>query len=451
MTGEAIDLFGYQRTAVDDIVARMNEGRRVVAVSPTGSGKTVMGAAVLRRRGVRSLWIAHRIELLRQARDELVAAGFPRDSVGIISGAETENPEAEVLVASIGSLGSRGVPDGIEQVVIDEAHRSAARTYRALLIELAGVPLLGLTATPWRLDGRGLDDTFDELLEVSGPTELIAAGFITQPVTYGLPYERAMEMVADLKVSGTDYSVKPLGRAMMRGSLMGDVVSECARLAPGQRTIVFAASREHGRALADRFREAGRSTAYLDGRTPDRARARIIRELRSGETEVVVNIDVLSEGFDCPPVKCIALARPTRSVTRFLQYVGRATRPFEGMRPVVLDHAGNCWRHGLPEAEREWSLKGRRKYARHGVAPLKRCDCCGAMLPIAAVVCPECGADALRDASGRDEADVELEPLAWPEAHVKRARTVLQRIAEREGRGETWVRRTLEQMQAAVA
>lgn len=443
-----IELRGYQERAVKALPRLLARHRRVVAVSPTASGKTVIGAALIQKmRGKRVLWIAHRIELLRQAREKLIAAGVPEHEVGILSGPDKRNEGARVLVASVSMLTHRDVKPA-DLIVVDEAHRIAARSYQTAIEAMPDAWVLGLTATPWRLDGKPLEGAFDHMLVVAGQTELIVDDFIAKPITYGIPRAKARGLVAGVRTSRGDYDSGALGRAMGKRRLMGDIVKESARLAPGEKTIVFAVNREHGRALAQRFKKAGRATEYLDGETSASDRAAILQRLAKGATEVVVNIDVLSEGFDCPAVKCIVLARPTRSLTRFLQYVGRAARPYKGRRPIVIDHAGNCWLHGLPEQEREWSLTRPERGHRTGDGPVKQCPECEAMIPALARECPECGAEQPRNESGLNEEQAQLEKLAAAEKQRQALIERLKKLAKERGLPDRWVRSTAERISA---
>ncbi len=436
-----------QALAVDTLVKLLATRRTVCAVAPTGSGKTVVGAALIsRRRGTRVLWLAHRYELLTQAMAQLVAAGVPVGEVGLLSGVKKKNADARVLVASVGMFNFRDAPSDVQLIVIDECHRVEAASYQAILAELPDARVLGLTATPQRLDGKPLKDSFNELLVMGGQTELIAAKRIASPVTYGVPYDKARKLIAGVKSQLGDYQVGQLGRAM-KGKLMGDVVAETCRLAPGLRTLVFAVNREHGRALAERYKVAGRATEYLDGETPAEERRDIITRLESGETEVIVNIDVLTEGFDCPAVKCIVLARPTKSLTRFLQYCGRASRLYEGKRPIIIDNAGNCWRFGLPNAERTWTLEGRPKGESEQLA-VKLCKECEAMIPIAAQTCPECGAEQPVHERELEEQRAELERLKAADDDRERMRGVLRKLAAVKGLGEDWVELALREAAA---
>jgi DNA repair protein RadD len=443
----------YQRLAVLALARLLVEFRSVCGVAPTGSGKTVIAAMLLTAyprngfRKMRVLWVAHRIELLKQAYDQLRAAGVPASELGLFSGPKKINLGARILVAGIDSMRSADFGK-FDLIVVDECHRIEATSYQALIEDQPQAMLLGLTATPWRLDGKSLNGTFAKLHVMAKVTELIVDGYIAKPHTYGVPQEKAREMVRGVRSMAGDYAPGQLGKAMMRGTLMGDVVSECARLAPGLRTLVFAATREHGKALTTRFKHAKRSVEYLDGETPSGERAAMLRRLASGETEVVVNVDVLTEGFDCPSVKCIVMARPTKSLTRFLQYCGRASRKHGNKRPIILDHAGNCHRRGfgLPCDERDWDGLWVRPDNDDGGgdSPVKQCSACGEMIHAAARECPECGAEQPVEKRELEEQAAKLELLQARKAESERRLGVLRQIAKARGLGEAWVKEAAE-------
>jgi DNA repair protein RadD len=438
----------YELKAVRELPRLLRKHRRVVAVAPTGSGKTVIAAALVRAmRGKRALWLAHRIELLKQALEQLIAAGVPASSLGLLAGIGSvelrdgtrigQNENASIIVASVDMFrGGREVPR-CELIVVDEAHRTMAATYRGILDQRPRAQVLGLTATPWRLDGEPLGDVFEHLHVMAESVELIADKFIAAPRVYGVPREKARAIVKGLKSGNGDYVGKDAERSAMR-YLMGDVVSECSRLAPGARTLVFATTRKHGRALTKRFKRSGRRAEYLDGDTPANERAAMLARLESGETEVIINVDVLAEGFDCPPVKCIALARPTRSLTRFLQQCGRASRPFGNKRPVILDHAGNCYRFGLPQSPREWSLTDESKASGGGDPVVKQCPECEEMIPAACKICPECGAEQPMPEREIEEQRAKLEELAALKTEMEAARERVAAVARERGAGAKW-------------
>jgi superfamily II DNA or RNA helicase len=443
-----VKLRDYQERAVTDLVKRVAAPCRVVAVSPTGSGKSVIGAAVVQRiRGKRVLWVAHRRELLRQARTELLAAGVPESDVGILSGTDKDNAGARVLVASIG-LAARDVPSA-DLVVIDEAHRAAAATYRHILG--GQLHVLGLTATPWRLDGTPMGDVFNEMLVVASQEELIADGWLARPETYGIPRDKMKTL--GLRRGKSDYTGASLDAASKRTALVGDVVKETQRLAAGRQTLVFAVNRAHGQKLAAAFKRAGRAVAYLDGETPSDERDRITSELRDGMIQIVVNVDVLSEGFDCPLVSCIAIARPTRSRTRFLQYCGRAARivPGNKRRAIILDHAGNCYTHLLPGVDYAWSLDGGAE-RETGEEPNRQCAECERMIPLSCKTCPHCAAEQPATKRERQEAaahDADLERLAIGKAEREAIRGRLVEVAARRRLPKEWIDQVIRELPGA--
>lgn len=432
----------YQEHAARELSKAFCEHKRVLGVAPTGSGKTVIAVAFILKSGHRRvLWVAHRIELLRQAVKQLKKAGVPPVDIGILSGSDKDNPTARILVASVDMFRKRLVPQ-VDLIVLDEAHRGAARSYQDIIYARPEAEVLGLTATPERLDGKPLGDTFGGMVIMAETVELVADGYIAQPACYGMPREKARELVRGVATGKRDYAQDALAKAMSSRTLMGDTVKECARLAPGKATIVFAVNRAHARALLERFLAAGRRGEYLDGNTGSTERKAIIARLASGETEVVVNVDVLSEGFDCKQVKCIALCRPTKSITLYLQQIGRASRPFNGIQPIVIDHAGNCWRFGLPDVPRKWSLTGNLDVAA-GAEPFRYCPVCRALNPLSSKVCAVCGSELPRTEREIEENDAALQRLVATEAERRSREAVLVKLAARRGLGRDWVQQQM--------
>ena len=422
----------YQKTAATRLAAKLRRSRAVVAVSPTGSGKTAIGVAAARAvKAKRVVWLAHRYELLAQAERHLLASGAAPDEIGWLSGRRSEQADAAFLLASIDMPADklRAALVSADLVVIDEAHRSRAPSYLKAIRVAKKAMLLGLTATPWRLDGAGLGTVYRELYLCATQSDLIADKYIAQPVTYGVPKDEAAELVRGVAVNAGDYAHAKLGAAMSRRSLMGKVVAEWERLALGRSTLVFAASREHARKLCQQFKRRGHAFAYLDGETPPAERDQRLADLASGALTGVVNVDVLIEGFDCPAVKCVVLARPTRSLTRYLQQVGRGSRRHGNMRPIVIDHAGNVWRFGLPEAERAWSLEDA---AVQKVRVGRNAD--GEMVEVE------------RTDEEIQEHEAELKRLAARADERDAARKRIELVAKEQGRPKTWVEGVMQRM-----
>lgn len=433
----------YQARAIANLERLFRRHRRVLAVSPTSSGKTVIAAHFLKKHPkARVLWVAHRVELLRQARAELIDAGVPEVDVGILTTAERENVTARILVTSVGMWRQRDLPPGIRWIVVDEAHRAAAKSYRSLLSALPKARVLGLTATPVRADRSPLGDIFQELLIVATPSELLARKILAKPRCFGIERDKARLIASVAGSGGRDWSAKSSARGMR--TMYGDIVADVRRLATGLQTLVFVATRDYGKRLCRRFLSNGLSAEYLDGYTSALERTAIVARLRSGATKIVINVDVLSEGFDCPPVKCVVLARPTRSLTRLLQQCGRAGRAHKRQRPIIIDSAGNFTRFPLPHFDHDWSLSvdGLPAIAPGGESPTKACADCLELIPTGCLLCPECGAEQPKS-DLVEERDLELIELRETDAENNRRLSVLRDLARANGKGESWVKQAL--------
>lgn len=436
---------GYQERAIAGLRRLFKEFRSVLAVAPTSSGKTVIAARfLLRYPKQRVLWVAHRVELLRQARAELIEAGVASRDIGILTSVERANPKARVLLTSVGMWRSNDLPKGIKWIVIDEAHRAAAASYRAIVDEAPKANILGLTATPTRMDRSPLGDLFEELLVASTPTFLMQAGFLPEPRCYGVEKGRAQLIAKSLRSSGGDYT--PASAVKSMRTMYGDIIAEVKRLSEGRQTIIFAVNRAHGKKLLGRFLASGFTAEYLDGDTEDADRVAIIARLSSGETQIVVNVEVLCEGFDCPPVKCVVLARPTRSLTRLLQQCGRAGRKYKGQTPIIIDSAGNFTRFPLPDFDYEWSL------TEDGIAPkqgggARSKTCCNArcrrLIAAACPACPFCKKPQPIEERELDEQRVRLVELKRTEAERERRAKVITQIAKTRGKGPRWIQQAL--------
>lgn len=369
----------YQLNAIQAAISLILMGkRRLILLSPTGSGKTVMAAMLVLRaiaKGKRVLFLAHRRELIEQTVDKLVAAGVLNFGV-IMAGNRLNNANAPVQVASIQTLIRRELPPA-DLILIDECHRAAARQYQSVIANYPKAVVIGLTATPERTDGKGLDDLFDDMVVVETVPNLIEQGYLVKPTCYVGP-------TADLSGVRTkrgDYDEQQLAEAMDKPKLTGDIIANWKRLANGRPTAVFAVNVAHAEHLAAEFRAAGVSAAMVSGETPRAEREAIIADWRAGYITVVVNVYVFVEGFDFPEMECVVLARPTQSISLFLQAVGRVMRPAPGKAgALILDHAGCCQLHGPPHIEREWTLEGmakKRKEKKDEAANLKVCHVCG--------------------------------------------------------------------------
>jgi DNA repair protein RadD len=391
-----LELRDYQQICVERLRAVYSAGKRApLLVAPTGSGKTFCFAHMSKSAqalGNRVLIMVHRQELMRQASIALTALDLPH---GLIApGHNGENNQ--VAVASVQTLDRRlrRAVFNYDFVIIDECHHASAKTWGRVLAYFPQARLLGVTATPIRLDGRGLGlhsgGLFDEL--VLGPTigELTARGYLVPAVVYA--YAHNIDLLGVRQVAG-DYSGRELAVRVNKPTITGSAVEHYARLAPGEPAIAFCASIMHAEHVAAGFRAAGISSEVIHGKLKSTERSSRLQGLASGRIQVLASVDLISEGTDIPVCSVAILLRPTASLGLYLQMVGRILRPSQGKtRGLVLDHVGNCLRHGLPDDKRQWSLDGVRKKTRAADAAItvRQCKKCFAVWDQGAK-CPYCG------------------------------------------------------------
>lgn len=376
-----LTLRDYQQRAADGVIAALD--RRPILVSPTGSGKTTMATEIVERLGLPTLWMAHRKELIDQAAERLEAHGLV---TGIVMSGYDPDPEAQVQVASIQTLTRRNKPPA-RLIVVDECHHAAAESYQSVLEAYPDAHVVGLTATPFRLDGRGLNDLFGELVVAAWADDLCASGVLHKPRVWAskAPDLRGVRVIAG------DYSLGALAERSNTAELNADVVATWGKRADGKRTVAFAVDIDHSRAITKAFQDAGVPAEHLDGATPRTERDAILDRLRAGTTLIVSNCMVLTEGWDLPALECAIVARPTASLNLHLQMIGRVMRSCGGKDgAIVLDHAGNHHVHGLVTRRLNYTLSDE-KVGFSEPLGLRRCGECGLLFETGEPCCPECG------------------------------------------------------------
>lgn len=395
-TMATVNLRPFQATAVTEIRGAYMAGhRRVLFVLPTGGGKTytfVYIAEQAAMRGNRVCILVHRQELVDQSSRSLHAIGCNH---GIIANGYRQDLRHTVQVASVQTLARRLhtlPPDFFQLLIVDEAHHAVAGTWAKVLAAMPRAHVLGVTATPERLDGRGLGDQFDTLIEGPDAAWLTDQGFLVPARVFAPP---------GIDLDGIKRFDTKKGRhdsedVLRQGQAMGDAVSHYRRTIEPHHNgtaIAFCVSVAHAEAVAEAFRAQGIAAAMLDGTTDRGHRRRLINDLGAGSLKVLTSCDIISEGTDIPSVTGAILLRPTDSLGLHLQQVGRVLRPCPGKQwAVVNDHVGNSHRHGLPTDPRKWSLEGRtkRKRAASDALPVKVCPSCFATIGSTEPVCPIC-------------------------------------------------------------
>jgi superfamily II DNA or RNA helicase len=433
-----MELRPYQNQLAQDIRSAFGSGaKRPLAVSPTGSGKTVLFSYItsqVLQRGSRVIIVAHRKEILEQISATLKRVNVPH---GFIQSGKFMAQQS-AMVASIQTLARRfdKVPEP-DLVIIDEAHHAVSKSYIEMFATWPKAKFIGVTATPERLDGKGLGAVFDRM--VMGPTVgwLIDNGFLARPVYYA-PRE-AVDLSGVSKLAG-DYNLGEAAEVIDTPKITGDAVTHYRRFCPNQRAVAFCISVAHSQHVAAQFEAAGVPAASIDGQLDQETRKKRVEDLTAGRILVLTSCELISEGFDLPTVNAAILLRPTHSLSMHLQQLGRALRPYPGKtHAVILDHVGNCLRHGLAEQDRDWDLEGREKRkAKSKPVETKQCSKCFAIF--AGTACPQCGSE--REISPReiDEVDGELQRLSIEDIAKKR-----------DERREEGMCRTLEDFRALAA
>ena len=392
-----------------------SDERRVLVVLPTGGGKTAIAEALADaelERGGRVVFIVDREELAAQAQSRL---GGDR-----LMGRFGTDGSARVVTAGVATLARRGVRPEASLVIVDEAHCYLAESYRRVVDSYrdSGARIVGLTATPARLDGQGLGELFDEVVEGPSMLELIRDGYLV-PVRTFAPTGPWWERVG---IRAGDFRADELGDAAT--AVLRDVVGGWRTAGGSDRlTLAFACTKRHAADLARRFWADGPVAAeVVTDDTPHAERAALKARLADGSVRVVVNVGILGVGWDFPAVSCIVMARPTLSWGLYLQQAGRGTRPAPGKRDLLLvDCAGNALRHGLVTKPFPVSLGGLARKHRRAVAGLSTCPRCFRVYEPTEPSCPSCGAARAHTEQKLRTVDGQLVEMTGAEVFAERA------------------------------
>lgn len=381
----SLELRPYQVDLVARLRAALSAHRAVCLQLPTGGGKTAIAAAMAAgvvARGKRFYFFVHRQELIEQAERTFKLAALP---YGVIAAGWQPAPFEPVQIVSVDTMRFRlgsGFAVPVPAVAIwDECHHLVAPSWLRVFSHFRDALTVGLTATPARLDGVGLGDLFGALLPGPSIAELIAGGWLVRPRCFS-PYAPDLDRVG---TRAGDYIPGQAAEVMDRPTVTGDAVDHYLRLGGQRPALAFCVNVEHSKHVVERFQAAGVNAAHLDGGVDRATRKYVVEQFRRGEIDLLSSVDLFGEGFDVPGAKVAILLRPTRSLTLFLQQCGRVARPDgSGESSIILDHAGNIRRHGLPDIDREWALDGKEKRTQ------RRKPGAGAAGALALVTCPKC-------------------------------------------------------------
>ncbi len=385
----SITLRPRQDQAVEDLRTAYRSGYRApILVAPTGFGKTATATTIMRRsveRNRRVWFLAHLREILEDTEKRLLEAEMP---FGNIRAGRSADYSQLVQIVGVKSAANRSRLPKPDLIIVDECHLAMAETYRRV-IEAAGRPnLLGLTGTPQRLDGRGMNETFDHLVLTCSTAQLIEEGLLA-PVRLFAP------RLADLPtLRGKDFNQEQDASILGKPAIIGDALSHWNRLCQGRRGVAFCCNVRHAQAVAEQWRRAGYRAMAVHGKSDDDDRREAIDGLRAGRLDLVACAELWIAGVDVPEIDAVIWLRRTTSVTAWLQGNGRGLRTAPGKKDLlIIDHTDNSDPSRLdhPLIEREWSLEGKAKKKKEQSISVKVCPKCFAAMPSAKPSCSECG------------------------------------------------------------
>lgn len=451
-----------QETAIADVTSAYKAGFRApVMIAPTGFGKSATASFIIRRalaKGKRVWFLAHLKEILTATSAGLGKQGIPHGWIAAGALGDRRHAVQVCMVQTlVRRLESYEPPD---LIIVDEAHLAVANTYQQIFQwakagpkywQTGGAHLLHLTATPQRLDGRGLAEVADILIPTCSTQDLIDEKLLAS-IKYYAPATLDLSGIAS---RGGDYAQDQLAALMDKPTITGSAVSEYRKVAHNRPAIAFCVSIEHARHVAAEFTAAGYRAAAISGESDPIERDGALQGLQNGRLDVVCNCALWVAGVDAPAVACIIMLAPTQSIVKYLQSIGRGLRTHPGKDCcVVLDHAGNLGRHGPPALAREWSLlaKEKKKGSKKAEISEKKCPSCFNSVHAAATHC-SCGHVFVAQAREIEQVEGELVAVDMKaEQRAKRqeqgkAQTEADLVAVGRSRGmkrpEAWARHVL--------
>lgn len=369
-----LQLRPYQHDLIAETRTAFCRGyKRPLIVLPCGAGKTVcfayMADAHVRKKKNNCVWfLVHRKELLDQTLDTFKKFKISLD---------------DIYIGMVSSIRETRTPT---MIIFDEAHHASASTWERIINKYPNIPIIGLTATPCRLTGAPLGKIFDCLITGVKSEWLIENKFLSE---YDYFAPQIFKLPDDIKIRTGDYDLAEVADFLDKSRIYGDILKY---IDLNRKTLIYAPTVAYSKRLASAIKGA----VHFDGTTPKKERDLIIEKFRKGEIRVLLNVNLIGEGFDVPDCDCVILLRPTRSAALYIQQAMRCLRPNEKKRAVIYDLVGNAYRHGLPTDDHAWSLNKPIKIRNSSSEPdilCRRCASCQRVYKGISRTCPYCEAD----------------------------------------------------------
>lgn len=387
----------YQSDLINKVDVAFTKYKRVLLVAPCGSGKTVIASDIINNSPGNVLFIVHRKELVDQLTKTLQTLDIPTSNIHVAMIQSFKNMLNVVTFK----------PD---LIIIDEAHHATSKSYVEVLNHFSNVNVLGLTATPVRMSGMPLGDLFEYMVTGVSANDLINRKYLADYDYYAPKID--IDFTAAKIVAG-DYKASDIDFLMDTPKIYGDIINNYKKLADNKKTIIYCSSIEYSKKIETLFIDNWYPAKHFDGSTPKAERDQIIQDFRDDKIKVLINVDLVGEGFDVPDCECVILLRPTQSLSLYIQQSTRCLRVNGTKKAVIIDFVGNAFRHGMPTEDRKWSLvddmKCTNKTGEDGIL-VRQCVHCYKCYQGTSRNCPYCSHDngKTRQEIARDE-QIELE------------------------------------------